>query len=85
VVPTLRGIEEGLDHVVSHASQALFPDAGDDPRVPVLIELNYFLIRGLVSAIPVTGIETANRRWRALKPVLLESIATLLDDPAEGS
>jgi AcrR family transcriptional regulator len=78
LVPTLRGIEERLDDVVDQTSRALFPDA-EDPRFPILIQSTYFLIRGLISAIPVIGIEAANRRWDAIKPVVLDSVAGLVD------
>ena len=79
LVPTLRGIEERLDRVVDETSRALFPDAVDEPRFASLIQSTYFLIRGLVSAVPVIGIEAANRRWRELKPLVLESAAALVD------
>jgi AcrR family transcriptional regulator len=79
LVPTLRGIEERLDRVVDETSRALFPDAAGDPRFPTLIQSTYFLIRGLISAIPVIGIEAADRRWREFKPVVLESATGLLD------
>jgi AcrR family transcriptional regulator len=79
LVPTLRGIETRLDQVVDETSRALFPDAVDDQRFPAVIQLTYFLIRGLISATPVIGIEAANERWQVFKPVILASVAGLVD------
>jgi hypothetical protein len=39
------------------------------------------LIRGLVLAIPVSGRDEVDARWRAMKPVLLRAAADLLDRP----
>ena len=79
LVPTLRGIEERLDQVVDETSRALFPDAVEEPRFPSLIQSTYFLIRGLISAVPVIGIEAADRRWREL-----QAVGTGIDGGAGG-
>ena len=40
------------------------------------------LIRGLVLAIPVWGHDEVTRRWRAMKPIILDAAAELIDSAA---
>lgn len=79
----LRQLEERLTAIVYATSGALFPDLVDDPAFPALIDASVSLIRGLVVAAPISGIDELNVRWAAMKPFLLRAASDLLDgEPA---
>lgn len=59
---------------------ALFPDQIDEPRLPALLDASVSLIRGLVMAIPIWGKPAVDARWQAIKPLIAEAAAQLLDD-----
>ncbi|MGI8558188.1 MAG: TetR/AcrR family transcriptional regulator [Solirubrobacteraceae bacterium] len=77
---TLRELEERISAILIAAAQALFPERADDPRLLALIDAAVSLIRGLVMAIPVWGQRLVDARWQAIKPILLEAAAQLLDE-----
>ena len=79
---TLRDLEQRLGAIISATAGALFPDQADDPRFPALLDTAVSLIRGLVMAIPISGREAVDARWRAIRPVLTQAAAQLLDPPA---
>ena len=79
---TLRELELRLGSIIFTTAKKLFPDVAEDPRFAAMIDLAVSLIRGLVMAIPVSGFEVVDARWRAIKPILLQSAAHLLDEPA---
>ena len=78
---TLRELEERLRGIISVTAGTLFPDQADDPRFPALIDVAVSLIRGLVMAIPVSGLPAVSARWENIKPILLGAAAELLDGP----
>jgi AcrR family transcriptional regulator len=81
LAPTLRELEERIGAIVLSTSHALFPELRDDPRLPALLDASVAVIRGLVMAIPVWGAEHVATRWAAIKPLLLDAAAQLLDEP----
>ena len=78
---TLRELEQRLGSIIAVTASTLFPDQAGDPRFPALIEGVIALIRGLIVEIPIWGLDAVAARWRALKPVILDSAARLLDLP----
>ena len=74
-----RQLEQRLTAIIVDTAHALFPELGNDRRLPALLDAAVSLIRGLVMAIPVSGREVVDRRWAAIKPLLLEAAAELLD------
>lgn len=76
----LRDLEARLGAILIATASTLFPDQADDPRFPALIDTAVCLIRGLVIGIPIAGTAATNARWEAMKPILLEAAAQLLDD-----
>lgn len=79
LAPTLRALEQRLSSIIGLAASTLFPDQAEDPRFPALLDGVVALIRGLIVEIPIWGKEAVDARWRALKPVILDSAARLLD------
>ena len=79
---TLRELAERIRAILANTSVAFFPDLAPDPRLPALLDTTVSLIRGLVLDIPVAGRDAVDARWKAIKPILLESAAELLDKPA---
>jgi AcrR family transcriptional regulator len=76
---TLRDLEQRLSGIIAATAGALFPDQADDPRFPALIDVAITLIRGLVMAVPVSGMPAINTRWEHMKPIILGAAAELLD------
>ncbi len=79
LAPTLRELESRIEGIMSGAAGALFPELAGDPRLPALIDATVALIRGLVNAIPVWGPDAVALRWQAVKPLLLQATAEILD------
>lgn len=75
----LRDLERRINAILGGTAQMLFPAVSDDPRFPALIDAAVSLIRGLVMAIPISGREVIEQRWRSIKPLLLQSAGELLD------
>ena len=76
---TLRDLEGRLSSIIAHTAGLLFPGETGDSRFPALIDAAIALIRGLVIEIPIWGREVVDARWEAIKPLLLEAAAELLD------
>jgi AcrR family transcriptional regulator len=76
---TLRDLEARLGSILTATATTLFPHQADDPRFPALIDTAVSLIRGLVLEIPIWGRDAVNARWEAIKPILLDAAAQLLD------
>jgi AcrR family transcriptional regulator len=75
----LRELEERLTAILMAAAGAVVPDFVDDPDFPALVDTGASVIRGLVMAIPVSGREAVEARWRAIRPILSGAGAELLD------
>jgi len=69
----LRELERRIEGILAATSATLFPDQIESPEYPVLLDASISLIRGLLTAIPVSGREEVERRWAAIKPLLLEA------------
>lgn len=80
LAPTLRELETRVTAIIVEAARALFPELADDPRLPALIDSSVALIRGLAAAIPIWGGEAVTARWEAIKPLVVEAAAHLLDE-----
>lgn len=80
LAPMLRELEGRINRIILVTAGALFADRlADDPRLPALLDGSLALIRGLVVAIPVWGAEEVTARWEAIKPLVLDAAAYLLD------
>jgi AcrR family transcriptional regulator len=75
----LRELEERLTAILMAAATAVVPDLVDDPDFPALVDTGASVIRGLVLAIPVSGREAVEERWRAIRPILSVAAGNLLD------
>ncbi len=76
----LRELEERLSGIFISTAVVLFPDFADDPRFLAFLDIGISLFRGLVMAIPVSGRDQVDARWRAMRPILLESAAQFLGE-----
>jgi AcrR family transcriptional regulator len=79
LTPVLRELEERLTGIIMSTAGMLFPELGDDPRLPALLDAAVSLIRGLVLAIPVWGKDNVTARWLAVKPLIVDAAAQILD------
>jgi len=79
LAPVLRELEDRVSAIIITTAGALLPELSGDPRLPALLDASVALIRGLVLAIPVRGHEAATARWKAIKPLILDAAAQLLD------
>jgi AcrR family transcriptional regulator len=82
LAPTLRRLEQRISAILVSTAGALFPELIDDPRLPALLDATVAAIRGLVMAIPVWGHAAVTARWEAIKPIVLEAAAQILDRAA---
>lgn len=80
LAPTLRELESRINRIIVATSTALLSDLEGDERLPALLDGTLALIRGLVVAIPVWGAEEVTSRWQAMKPLVLETAARVLDE-----
>lgn len=76
---TLRELETRLTGIIDAAAATLFPEVVEDPRFPAVLDAAVSLIRGLVLAIPISGREAVEQRWQAMKPILSQAAADVLD------
>jgi AcrR family transcriptional regulator len=81
LAPTLRRLEERISDIIIGMATTLFPETAGDPRLPALLDASVSLIRGLVMAIPIWGRDAVDERWAAIKPILTQAAAQLLDEP----
>jgi AcrR family transcriptional regulator len=79
LAPTLRRLEQRISAILVTTAGALFPELVDDSRLPALLDATVAAIRGLVMAIPVWGHAAVTARWEAIKPIVLEAAAQILD------
>ncbi len=77
----LRELEERIGAIIATTAKALFPNLEDerDERLAALLDASVSIIRGLILVLPVWGREAVDARWAAIKPLLLEATAQLLD------
>lgn len=80
LAPALRELELRIGRVLLSTSQAMMPELAEDRRLAALIDAAIALVRGLVIAIPVWGREAVDARWRAIKPLVVDAAAHMLDD-----
>lgn len=80
---TMRDLERRINSILATSAATLFPEHAEDPRFPALISATVALIQGLVMEIPVVGRKAVGARWEAIKPLLLESAAQLLDETGD--
>lgn len=78
----LRDLERRIEEILAATSATLFPNQLDSPEYPVLLDASITLIRGLLLAIPISGREEVERRWAAIKPLLLEAADQFFEDEA---
>jgi AcrR family transcriptional regulator len=76
---TLREVEIRLSSIIVATARAVIPELPHDDRIYALIDAAVSLIRGLVMAIPVSGLDEVEARWRSIKPLILRASAELLD------
>jgi AcrR family transcriptional regulator len=76
----LRELEERLTGIIIHTAATLFPELAGEARLPALLDAAVSLIRGLVLAIPVWGHDAVTVRWQAIKPIILDATAQILDE-----
>ena len=79
---TLREVEQRLSTIIVGTARTLVPELAGDERVGALIDSAVSLIRGLVMAIPVSGLDEVEARWERIKPLILQATKELLDRPA---
>lgn len=75
----MRQLEGDVASLVSGAASSTLPELAEDPRFGAMLDAAIALMRGLALSLPVAGAEATEARWRAIKPLLLEGAATLLD------
>lgn len=80
IVP-LRELEDRIGAIIDTTAKALFPDLEDrrDERLAALLDASISIIRGLIMVLPVWGRDAIDARWAAIKPLLLDATAQLLD------
>ncbi len=76
----LRDLERRIEGILAATSATLFPDQFESAGYPVLLDASISLIRGLLMAIPVSGRAEVERRWQAIKPLLLEAADRFFDE-----
>jgi hypothetical protein len=76
---TLRGLEQRLGAIIVATAGTLFPEESEDPRFLALIDTAVSAIRGLVTAIPISGRASVDERREAVKPILLHATESVLD------
>jgi AcrR family transcriptional regulator len=81
----LNDLEHRINSILMATAGTLFPDQAAAPDFPALIDATVSLIRGLVMAIPVSGRETVDKRWTAIRPLISRAAAELLDRPTGGT
>lgn len=74
----LHELEERVYALVMAAARQVFPTESGHPDFAVLIDAMVQVIRGLVMAIPTGGREEIERRWAAIKPVLVTAAAGII-------
>lgn len=77
----LRELEERIGAIIGSTAQALFPglEGEHDERLAALLDGSVAVIRGLIMVLPIWGRAAVDARWEAIKPILLDAAARLLD------
>lgn len=83
LVAPLRELEERIAAILATTAGRLFPNLADesDVRLAALLDACVSAIRGLVMVLPIWGRDVVDARWDAIKPLMLDAIARLLDAP----
>jgi AcrR family transcriptional regulator len=76
----LHDLEERLTAVMLAATTAVLGDIVDHPSFPALLETGLSTVRGLVMAIPVSGRDVVEERWRSIRPILARAGDDVLGD-----
>ena len=69
----LRDLERRIEGILEATSAMILGDQAKAERYPVILDAAISLIRGLILAIPIAGREEVDRRWQAMKPILLQA------------
>jgi AcrR family transcriptional regulator len=77
----LREAEERLAVLIIESASSHFPHVAGQPDALALLDAVITLIRGYVMQIPVSGRETVEARWQAVRPLMVEAAERLLDRP----
>jgi len=67
----LRDLERRIEEILAATSATLFPEQFSNPDYQAMLDAAISLIRGLLMAIPISGRGEVERRWQAIKPLLL--------------
>jgi AcrR family transcriptional regulator len=81
LIAPLRELEDRIGAIIATTAKALFPNLEDrrDERLAALLDASISIIRGLIMVLPVWGRDAIDARWAAIKPLLLDATAQLLD------
>jgi hypothetical protein len=81
LIGPLRELEERIGSIIDTTASTLFPGLEDprDERLAALLDASVSIIRGLIMVLPIWGHEAVDARWEAIKPLLLDATAQLLD------
>jgi AcrR family transcriptional regulator len=81
----LREAEERLAVIIVDSAGAHFPHVAGQPEALAVLDAVITVIRGFVMQIPVAGRESVEARWRAVRPLVVETAERLLDRPPPGA
>ncbi len=71
----MRELERDVTRLVLTSAAELFPERRTESEFRVNLDAALALIRGLAMTTPVDGVRTVERRWRAIRPLLLDFAA----------
>jgi AcrR family transcriptional regulator len=76
----LGDLERRIEGLLAATSATLFPDQFETPEYSALLDATISLIRGLLLTIPISSRQEVEKRWEAIKPLLLGIADQVLDD-----
>ena len=76
----LGDLERRIEGLLAPTSATLFPDQFEAPEFPALLDATISVIRGLLLTIPISSRQEVERRWEAIKPLLLRATDQLFED-----
>lgn len=81
LVGPLRELEERIAGILMTTAGQLFPNLPEEhpEQLVALLDASVSTIRGLVMVLPIWGSDVVDARWAAIKPIMLDAIARLLD------
>lgn len=78
----LNQLESDITAILLGAAAVAIPDLAGDPRLVHLLDVVVSLMRGLALSTGASDRDAVDARWHAMKPILMQAAATLLDTPA---